>query len=347
MASKKQPQINYSDKEIEYFQNRWKTEEGKEKRLQILQIMKTGSTEFGNLAKFSNDKDKISKSIPTGKDLRGINIASANIPNNMNFSRFHFAGAILEAMDLSYASFAFAHLERTSFNGSILAHVVFKGASMVKTTFVGSDLNMAIFSEAIVDGYPLIPHKTFMEEGFKNYSEKHGFVDKKPFFYNMIKTKYKELGRYDEMVPFHILEMRSKRDEKFRTEKEVVIDGKPTMKYTRTPFWFIEKLFFDICFGYGEKWLRVFVTALIVVALFTFLYPIVGGPLQSCYEPDIITSDWADILYFSVVNFTNLGSQDLLPANMWHRLLMGIESISGLFLITLIIVIFTRKMIRE
>ena len=346
MVYKKQPRINYSDKEIEYFQNRWKTNEGKEKRYQIIQIMKTGSTEFGSIAKFNTDKDKISKSIPPGKDLRGINIASVDIPNNMNFSRFHLAGAIFEAMDLSYASFAFAHLERTSFNGSILAHVIFKGASMVKTTFVGADLNMAIFAEAVIDGYPLIPHKTFMEDGFKNYAEHYGFIDKKPFFYNMIKTKYKELGRYDEMIPFHILEMRSKRDEKFRIEKEIIKDGKPTMKYTRTPFWFVEKLFFDIFFGYGEKWYRVFITAVLDVLLFSLLY-LVFGPLQSCYDPGITTLEWIDSFYFSLVNFTNLGSQDLLPANIYHRLLMGVESISGLFLITLIIVIFTRKMIRE
>jgi|TergutMp193P3_1026864.scaffolds.fasta_scaffold51356_3 hypothetical protein len=346
MASKKQPQIHYSDKEIEYFQSRWKTEEGKERRYQIIQIMKTGSTEFGHLAKFDTDTDKVSKTIPAGKDLRGINIASTDIPHNMDFSRFHLSGAIFEATDLSYASFSFAHLERTSFNGSILGHAIFKGANMVKTTFVGADLSMAIFSEAVIDGYPLIAHKTFMEDGFKNYTEKFGFIDKKPGFYNMIKIKYKELGRFDEMIPFHILEMRSKRDEKFRIEKEVVINGKTTIKYTRTPLWFLEKLFFDICFGYGEKWYRVFFTAIVVVFTFSFLYLMVG-PLQSCYEPDIITSKWVDAFYFSAVNFTNLGSQDLLPNGVMHRFLMGIESISGLFLITLIIVIFTRKMIRE
>jgi hypothetical protein len=346
MVSKKQPQINYSRKEIEYFQNRWKTEEGKDRRYQIIQIMKTGSTEFGNLTKFNTDKDKISKSIPIGKDLRGINIASIDIPHNMDFSRFHLAAAIFEATDLSFAKFAFAHLEYASFNGSILSHAIFKGAHMVKTTFVGSDLNMAIFAEAVIDGYQLIAHKTFMEDGFKDYTEKNGFIDKKPGFYNLIKVKYKELGKYDEMIPFHILEMRSHRDEKFRIEKEIIKDGKPTIKYTRTPLWFVEKLFFDICFGYGEKWYKVFVTAIITVFGFTFLYSL-AGPLQSCYDPNILISNWIDIFYFSLVNFTCVGSQDILPGNIYHRFLMGLESIVGLFLLTLVIVIFVRKMIRE
>jgi len=345
MSSKKQKMIHYTEKELEYFRSRWKTEEGKDKRKRIIQIMQSGSTEFGDLAAFPDKKDKLTESIPLGKDLRGINIASIEIPSGLNFSRFHFAGAILEASDLSFANFSFAHLEYTSFNGSILNHTIFKGAAMVKTTFVGANMDMAILAEAVVDGYPLVAHKTFMEDGFRDFSLKFGFIDKKPGFYSMIKLKYKELGRYDEMIPFHILEMRSKRDEKFIIEKEVKKDGRTFMKRYRTPFWFVEKLFFDICFGYGEKWYRVFFTALSVVLGFSFLYML--EPLKDQWNPSVTSTSWIDTLYFSAVNFTNLGSQDWLPGGIFHRILMGVESVSGLFLITLIIVIFTRKMIRE
>jgi len=344
MASKNNL-IIYSEKEIDYLRNRWKTEDGKDRRRRIIQIMQTGSTEFGDLTVFGDKKDKITEAIPIGKDLRGINIASIEIPNGLNFSRFHFSGAILEAMDHSLSNFSFAHLEYASFNGSILNRTIFKGANMVRTTFVGANMDMAIFAEAVVDGFPLIAHKTFMEDGFRDFSLRYGFIDKKPGFYSMIKLKYKELGRYDEMIPFHILEMRAKRDEKFMIEKEVQKDGKPFIKRYRTPLWFIEKLFFDVCFGYGEKWYRVFFTALVVVFGFSFLYMI--EPLRSNWDPNITTTKWIDTIYFSAVNFTNLGSQDWLPNGPLHRLFMGIESISGLFLITLIIVIFTRKMIRE
>ncbi len=345
MASKRHKMLHYSEKELDALRNRWKTEDGKERRKRIIQIMQSGSTEFGDLTVFSDKQDKLTASIPVGKDLRGINIASIEIPHGLNFSRFHFAGAILEASDLSLANFSFAHLEYTSFNGSILNRTIFKGAMMVHTTFVGSNMDMAILAEAVVDGYPLIAHKTFMEDGFRDFSLKFGFIDKKPGFYGMIKLKYKELGRYDEMIPFHILEMRSKRDEKFTIEKEVNKEGKAVLKRFRTPLWFIEKLFFDICFGYGEKWYRVFFTAISVVIAFSFLYMI--EPLKSNWDPNLTTTSWIDTLYFSAVNFTNLGSQDWLPGGSLHRLFMGIESISGLFLITLIIVIFTRKMIRE
>jgi hypothetical protein len=345
MIIKSNKVIHYSEKELEYFRGRWKTEDGKERRRRIIQIMRTGSTEFGDLTVFPDKKNKFTESIPTGKDLRGINIASVEIPQGLNFTRFHFSGAILEASDLSFANFSFSHLEYTSFNGSILNHTIFKGANMVLTTFVGANMDMAIFAEAVVDGYQLMAHKTFMEDGFRDFSLKFGFIDKKPGFYNMIKLKYKELGRYDEMIPFHILEMRSKRDEKFILEREVNKNGKSVIKRYRTPLWFIEKLFFDICFGYGEKWYRVLITAVSVVLTFSFLYML--EPLKSNWDQKTTSTKWIDTIYFSAVNFTNLGSQDWLPGGPLHRLLMGIESISGLFLTTLIIVIFTRKMIRE
>ena len=345
MASNKNIKVHYSDRELEYFRNRWKTEDGKERRRRIIKIMQSNSTEFGDLTVFEDKKNKMTELIPVGKDLRGINIASIDIPNGLNFSRFHFSGAILEAMDLSLSNFSFAHVEYTSFNGSILNRTIFKGANMVHTTFVGANMDMAILAEAVVDGYPLIAHKTFMEDGFRDFSLKYGFIDKKPGFYSMIKLKYKELGRYDEMVPFHIMEMRSKRDEKFVIEREVVKDGRTIMKHYRTPLWFMEKLFFDICFGYGENWYRVFITAISVVLGFSFIYML--DPLKSCWDQNVTTTKWIDTLYFSAVNFTNLGSQDWLPNGPFHRLLMSVESVSGLFLITLIIVIFTRKMIRE
>ncbi|HEY9187543.1 MAG TPA: ion channel [Bacteroidota bacterium] len=345
MASTKYKNIKYTFKDLERLRNRWKTEEGKERRRRIIQILQSGSTDLGDLTVFPDEKDKVAEEIPIGKDLRGINLASIEFPNGLNFTRFHFAGAILEAADFSLCNFSFCHLEYTSFNGSTLNRTIFKGAIMVKTTFVGSNLDMAIFAEAIVDGYQLIAHRTFMEDGFRDFSNKHGFIDKKPGFYNMIKQKYKELGRYDEMIPFHILEMRSKRDEKFIIEKEIIKNGKTILKRYKTPLWYIEKLFFDICFGYGEKWYRVFFTAISIVLLFSFLYMI--EPLKSNWDPEVTTTNWIDTLYFSAVNFTNLGSQDWLPNGPLHRLFMSIESISGLFLITLIIVIFTRKMIRE
>jgi hypothetical protein len=342
---KKSPIIVYSERELEFLRERWKTPDGKERRKIIIDLMRNGSTEFGQLCIFPRTTNKISVIIPPGKDLRGINLSSVEIPNGLNFSRFHFAGAILEAIDLSSMDFSFAHFEHTSFNGSILKRAIFKGATLVKPSFVGANLDMVILAESIVDGYPLIAHRIFMEEGFRKFVGNFGFIDKRSGFYSMIKLKYKTLGKYDDMIPFHILEMRVKRDEKHIIEKEIVKDDKIIIKKRKTSLWYLERIFFDLCFGYGEKWYSVFFTAMFIVLLFSFLYMV--EPLKSNWNQQVTTRAWIDTLYFSSVNFTNLGSQDWLPGSWIHRLFMSIESICGLFLVTLIIVIFTRKMIRE
>jgi hypothetical protein len=345
MLKKKISIIPYSEKEIEVFRARWKTTEGKERRKRIIEIIKSGSTEFGGDAHFPELKDKISIQIPPGKDLRGINLSAVETPKGLNFSRFHLAGSILEAMDLSSTNFSFAHLEFTSFNGSTLNRVIFKGAHFVQPSFIGANMDMVILAEAIIDGYQIAPHRIFMEEGFREFATNFGFIDKKSGIYSVIKNKYKMLGKYDEMVPFHILEMRSKRDEKHISEKEEIINGQVKIKRRRTALWYLERFFFDICFGYGEKWYSVLTTALFIILLFSSLYSV--APLRSNWSSDISTSNWLNYLYFSAVNFTNLGSQDWLPGHPLHRVLMSIESVSGLFLTTLIIVIFTRKMIRD
>jgi hypothetical protein len=345
IITRKLPIIKYTQKELECLRERWKTPEGKERRKNIIQIMKSGSTEFGELTKFPGKMNKACDLIPPGKDLRGINLSSTEIPNGLDFSRFHFSGAILKAIDLSSTNFSFAHLEDASFNGSTLNRSIFKGAVLADCSFIGCNLDMVILAEAIIDGYPLIAHRTFMEQGFKDFSNNYGFIDQRSGFYSIIKQKYKMLGKYDEMVPFHILEMRVKRDEKHIVEKEIVKNQKTTIKQIRTPLWYFEKVFFDMCFGYGEKWYSVFFTAVFIVLLFSVLYMV--EPLKSNWNPEITSRAWTDALYFSSVNFTNLGSQDWLPGCYLHRFLMALESILGLFLVTLMIVIFTRKMIRE
>jgi hypothetical protein len=346
VIKRKYSKIKYSEKELERLRDRWKTEEGKERRRKIIEIIKSGSSDFGDYAIFPEYKDNKSQSIPPGKDLRGINLASIEIPQGLNFSRFYLSGANLEVTDLSSVNFSFAHLEYTSFNGTVLNRTIFKSAHLVRTSFIGANLDNVILSEAIIEGYPLGSHRMFMEDGFKDFSSSYGFIDKRSVFYNLIKTKYKHLGKYDEMIPFHTMEMRAKRDEKFIKEKEILEDQKIVIKRKKTLLWYSEKIFFDICFGYGEKWYRVFITAMCIVLLFSFLY-MFSAPLKSNWGPEITTSLWLDNLYFSAVNFTNLGSQDWLPGCAAHRVMMSMESITGLFLITLIIVIFTRKMIRE
>ncbi len=321
--------ISYTPAQLEALRKRWLTPDGQERRRQIQKMLTEGNTELGDLATFPDDD---LPPVPPGKDLRGI-ILSAAFPENLDMTSFHLSGARLEACDFTGADFSFSHLEFVSFAGSILNGATFTRAFLTQPNFVGADLERVNISEAIVDGVPLISHRAFSSEGFADFKANIGFIDKQYVFYSIIKFKYKSLGKYNEMIPFHLLEMRARRNDRYIDEKT----GRRRIQ------WYLDLIAFDLVCGYGERWANALLSALIVILSYTFLYM----PFPLLTPSNDVTSRVVDYLYFSAVTFSNLGSQDLLPYNAYHRFLMFSESVLGLFLVTMIIVIFTRKVIRE
>ena len=82
---------------------------------------------------------------------------------------------------------------------------------------------------------------------------------------------------------------------------------------------------------------RPFVVARIGAVAYTLL------ELQS--STGRVHGDFLDALYFSVVTFTSLGYGDIRPVG-GARLLAGIESLLGVFAISLFVFVFCRRMIR-
>jgi hypothetical protein len=324
--------IRYKKSQLLFLQNRWRTFDGKEKRKQIIQRLMQGDTKLDDLA-FFTDKDGIPK-VPTGKDLRGI-VLSLAFPENLDFSLFHLSGARIEASNLSNCDFSFCHLEEVSFRGSILKNSLFKGAFLTNPDFVGADLEGISLSGSIINNVQIISHRIFGEKGFKDFKATNGFIDKQFLIYGIIKGKYKSIGRYEEMVPFHMLEMRARRDEKF-------IDKKTGRRKIQ---WYLDFIGFDLLCGYGEKWQNPVISAFLMMLFFTFLY--LPYPLANQINPNIPGDKFVNFLYFSCVTFSNYGSQDYLPSCDYHRAIMFLESIIGFVCVTMIVVIYSRKMLRE
>jgi hypothetical protein len=279
----KEKAFRYTKSQLEYLRGRWETPEGKEKRKQILNRLLSCNTEFEDLETFSEVK-KIPK-VLNGKDLRGI-ILSASFPENLDLSSFHLSGARIEASNLTNCDFSFSHLEEISFRGTILKNSTFNGAFLTNPDFVGADLEGVSLSGSIMDNIQIISHRTFGEKGFKDFKDNNGFIDKKFLIYSIIKAKYKSIGRYEGMIPFHMLEMRARRNEKYINKKT----GRKKIQ------WYFNFIGFDLLCGYGEKWQNPIISAFILMFLFTFLY--MPYPLANQINPNIPGDKFINFLYF-------------------------------------------------
>ncbi|MEC9072283.1 MAG: ion channel [Myxococcota bacterium] len=142
------------------------------------------------------------------------------------------------------------------------------------------------------------------------------------YTYRALKEAYKGQGRHDEAAALYEREMDMKR------HRASFFD-----KLWLTLLWLV-------C-GYGERPLRltgVFAAVITAFALGYSNFGLVGpdGP---------ITGDFFQSLYFSIVTFTSLGYGEIRPVG-FARLLAGTEAVLGVFLSSLFVFVFCRRMVR-
>jgi len=89
--------------------------------------------------------------------------------------------------------------------------------------------------------------------------------------------------------------------------------------------------------SYGESPVRVFLTTLLVILIYTFLYWIFGAVEGA--------KSFTENLYFSVVTFTTVGYGDYIPKPGYH-LLAESEAFLGAFMMAFFVVVLSRKVIR-
>ncbi len=106
-------------------------------------------------------------------------------------------------------------------------------------------------------------------------------------------------------------------------------------------------LFGRLLFGYGERIRGVIIATILLIGSSTCVY-IKNGintGLVTAQGEAILTHDWWDSLYFSVVTFTTLGYGDLHPTESLRLLAAG-EALAGAFLMAMFVVILARKFTR-
>lgn len=96
-----------------------------------------------------------------------------------------------------------------------------------------------------------------------------------------------------------------------------------------------------IIWGYGERPSHTFLSAVFIIFVCAVLY--MKGPLYK--GGFMFVPNFAESLYFSVTNFTNLGYGDVTPAGI-SKLIVCLESVSGIFVVPLFVIGLSRKYLR-
>ena len=116
------------------------------------------------------------------------------------------------------------------------------------------------------------------------------------------------------------------------------------LQWWRNLFYFIWLGIHEMLFGYGERPIRVAITAASVVlgfGLVYFLYPF--SEVLAASRGEFLVRAW-ESFYFSLVSFTTLGYGGWVKhPDDWIRNLGGLQSFIGLFLTALFLVTFNRK----
>ena len=287
-----------------------------------------------------------------GASLRGAHLSSARL----NVARLFYAN--LQEADLGFAKMqgAFligAQLQEAYLRGADLTNATLSGANLEGATLSGAELQntqleYASLSNAFLYGADLSKARGLASVKWgKRYmvgEESKGHFAPAAEVYRNLKKWYSESGMYDIAGQFYYREMEVQR-KVFQfgnfldtTAKNAFELRKPILLvraiFPKKPLPWAWSMLLNILCGYGEKPLRVVLSAIAVVF-----------GLAGIYSASALT--FPSSLYHSAVSFTALGyGLGASTADSWVRALGAFEAFIGVFLIALFLITFVRKMIR-
>ncbi|MDA0770008.1 MAG: pentapeptide repeat-containing protein, partial [Chloroflexi bacterium] len=248
-------------------------------------------------------------------------------------------GAQLDGAQLQGASLFYAQLQ-----GAILWRAQLQGARLDSAQLQGAFLYGTELKEALLEdvdwsaGYVL---------GNERMANDFGSYQKAEAAYRSLKLWYTNNGQYDIAGEFHFREMIMRRKRFWLTEASA---RKQRAQHKAES---AVLLLFQVVAGFGEMPSRALLGALACVLGFSLAYFNYSAIDVTTWKAWGTFSDrlWK-ALYFSTVSFTNLGygswvETDGIAPEGWTHNLGALESIFGLFLITLFLVTFVRKVSRS
>lgn len=242
-----------------------------------------------------------------GADLTGVSLTLKNLQHS------ELSGACLKNARLEKVGFDFSSLDGVDFEGAILEKVDLR---RVKA------LHRCRWYETIFDGVqiPGIEHvglATPYDDGAPTANPLRA-----RYVFRHFKELYKGAGDNDAAGLYYEREMDTKRRHGPLSE--------------RLWWW----LLWATC-GYGERPVRT--ASLFFVIIFSFALAYLQCDVKA---PEGPVQDLGTALYFSTITFTSLGYGDILPVSNVARLLTSCEALLGVFMISLFVFVFCRRMER-
>lgn len=335
----------YSKEKLEQLAHRWTTTKGK----RLLSTIKKNHCYlspiiFSEKAKgfpLINDEEVISSVDLRGAPLAGFDFRVSIQEGDDGFmeemavlSNVHFEGANLKHCNfvdgkIINCNFEHSNLSHADFRDSTITDCSFEEANITSLGLHGSKLANCILSGAEIRDVTLsstiIDERTHFGKTLKTESEKN--YRAASIEYKQIKEMYKNSSLHNLADFYHYKEMVAKRK---------------TASITNPNRW-LNFFFGDLICKYGTSYLRVFIWAIVVIALCALIL------LQQdslAVSGKVVAATFGDAFYFSLVTFTTLGYGDFHAVGAM-RFMAGAESFIGVILMSLFTVIVARKIIRD
>lgn len=261
-------------------------------------------------------------------DLRGIHIEQTQLDGmlirnvNLRWSSIHdvgFKGARLVDCNLSQMSFSQCYFRRATFQGCDIVNSKFESCEFPNARLDASRLDFASFRNCEIDLSSIV----FRDDGNPQVLAR---------VCRNLKLNAMSTGRLADASELAYME---------RTYERHVLFGQafgaksaaPGARFKAVTLW-LDALFFNWLWGYGEKPWRLAIGML--VAIFGF------GTLQFALD-GIPGRGWWEHVYFSGITFCSVGYGDLLPEQPIPRALAVIEGLLGITFLGLLIASVTKK----
>lgn len=267
----------------------------------------------------------------SGQDLRGQTFVQKNLSNA------NFRGAILKGCDFSGSDLSFA-----DFTDTDLYRANFTNARLYTTSFRGSDLTRANFTNAYLYGIKLFnadvtrsifDHIVKEEKIAKSHEEFGKACD----VYNTLKRSFKEHGEIEISARYYYRQRLCQR------------------KSNHNPFSrLLNLVFLDWLVGYGEKPARSIYWTAVLIVIFALVYILLpnfslGSVSNQQSNPETLIDSiyhFPLALEFSIAAFSgaDLGGWEVKDV---ARLLISLEALSGIIMMSIVIIGFSRKLVRD
>ncbi|HUS49212.1 MAG TPA: potassium channel family protein, partial [Candidatus Paceibacterota bacterium] len=200
------------------------------------------------------------------------------------------------------------------FKQTFLEHIILS-LDLEKDTFI--DFTNATLKNTRIKMEEIDGH--ILQEQEKTFSEAKEI-------YLLLKNNFHSVGKY--------------KDESWAFKKEKDMERKDNCHFKSLHKWLWSCVLNGV-FGYGEQPIKVIISAMSIILIFTFLF--MGSGISNIDIERITTKNFFDCIYFSTVTFTTLGLGDFRPVEGWGRILVGTEAFIGAFMMALFVYTFARR----